>query len=104
MAPEPVLHAFNKDIFQLGTDPEDMRNTGRTRCHELFPVLFELQQIKIISAPVTWAARCMALSEQAKRENPGGNANAFWLPVIIISIPSSSIGIGSAENDETVSR
>jgi len=61
-----------------------MRDTWSTWGHEFFPS-FEFQKIEIISAPANLAARSMLYPTQERE--PGGNAKAFWLPVIIMSIP-----------------
>src|SRR5439155_1128556 len=44
-----------------------------------------------------------AFSETANNEKPGGSASAFCAPVSITSMPSASISMFTAENDETVS-
>src|SRR5205085_2481651 len=50
-----------------------------------------------------FSARAKAFSETEKSEKPGGRASAFWLPVKSTSMPRSSIAIGTAEKEETVS-
>ena len=49
------------------------------------------------------AAFSRALFEVARKDSPGGMARAFWQPVIITSIPSSSFFMGRAEKELTVS-
>src|SRR6266536_6403815 len=50
-----------------------------------------------------FSARANAFSETENNEKPGGNASAFCAPVSITSMPSTSISIFTAENEETVS-
>src|SRR6266487_3973368 len=49
------------------------------------------------------SARANAFSETENNEKPGGSASAFCAPVSITSMPSASISIFTAENDDTVS-
>ncbi len=47
------------------------------------------------------SARSSASCEQAKTERPGGSASAFCTPASSTSMPSLSISIGTAENEDT---
>src|SRR5437762_7370344 len=50
-----------------------------------------------------FSARENPFSETANNEKPGGSASAFCAPVSIRSIPSASMSIFIAENEDTVS-
>ncbi len=49
------------------------------------------------------SARLRAAGDTPKMVMPGGSARAFCTPARRTSMPSSSMGVGTAENDDTVS-
>ncbi len=68
--------------------------------HVVRLVFLELEEVEIISAGLDGGGPLEGARADGKKGEPGGSASAFWLPVSSTSIPSSSIGVGTTENEE----
>src|SRR5438309_6818278 len=98
-----IRQAFLEDFAELRLQREDVPDAWRARSHPFGLLLSKFEEIEVIAAIFCFSARAKAFSETEKREKPGGSASAFCAPVSIKSIPSVSMSIFIAENDETVS-
>src|SRR5271157_3687906 len=95
--------ALGLDVLKLRLEGVDNRDDRRTRRHPVLVVLLELEKVEIVAA----VGHVLGALERALRDGDErearGRASAFCEPVIMMSIPSLSFGIGIALKELTVS-